>query len=247
MAETATDRIDRTRHFKKGEIKAVIFDLDDTLYPEMDYVRSGFSVIARLIARKYDLDSDDCYEGLMQTMQRGISGKNFNIFLEEKKLDYSEGTIVELVREYRNHIPDISLPDETVKTLVSLKDAGIALGLLTDGYLEAQQHKVESLALERHFHAIVYTDAIGRKHWKPSTKPFLDIVSMLEVESSSCVYIADNPDKDFRGARECGMLGVQTLQWVQRDADAVPEPYRPNMIIRDITLIPGLFVEGKVE
>lgn len=211
--------------------------MDDTLYPEREYVKSGFAVIADMLFDAYGLDPEDCYNDLLNTVNRGISGNNFNVFLDENEISYNKETITDLIKAYRNHAPDIELPKETSETLISLRQRGLKLGLLTDGYLDAQKQKVRSLNLEKYFDAIVYSDAYGRVHWKPSIKPFREIMELLHVNGTSCIYVADNPEKDFKGAKECGMLGIQTIQWVERDILLVPKSYKPDFIIQDISEI----------
>jgi len=222
------------------ELSALVFDLDDTLYPEIDYVRSGFTVISGLLESLYGLKEEDCYKELMETFDKGIRGKNFNAFLDERGLDYSEDIIVELVGAYREHKPKIALPEVSKRTLVSLREKGFKLGLLTDGFLEAQKKKVESLGLESFFDAIVYSDMLGKESWKPSAIPFVEITRMLEVSGKECGYIADNPEKDFKGAKECGMLAIQTVHWARRDCASVPEAYRPDIVIDSLEILPKL-------
>lgn len=225
---------------KRIELKALVFDLDDTLYPEIEYVRSGFHIISSMLERLYGLQKESCYEKLMETFDRGIRGTNFNVFFDERGLDYSEDIIVELVGEYRKHKPKISLPEVSRQILILLRKNGFKLGLLTDGYLEAQKKKVDSLGLESLFDAIVYTDLLGRRFWKPDVRSFLKIARLLKVSSNECSYIADNPEKDFKGAKECGMLGIQTLQWTIKDSGSVPESYRPDIVIDCLERLPEL-------
>jgi putative hydrolase of the HAD superfamily len=83
------------------------------------------------------------------------------------------------------------------------------LGLLSDGYLEVQRKKVEALALDRYLDAIVLSDEFGRDAWKPSPRPFLKVLEVLAVDAHAAVYVADNPAKDFAGARGVGMASVR--------------------------------------
>jgi len=222
------------------ELNALVFDLDDTLYPEIDYVRSGFVVVSGLLEKLYGLQKEDSYKELMETFYGGIRGKNFNAFLDGRGLDYSEDVIIELVGAYREHKPKITLPEVSKRTLVSLSEKGFKLGLLTDGFLEAQKKKVESLGLESFLNAIVYTDVLGEEFWKPNARPFVEITRMLEVSGKECSYVADNPEKDFKGAKECGMLGIQTLHWARKDFASVSETYRPDIVIDSLEILPEL-------
>jgi putative hydrolase of the HAD superfamily len=95
--------------------------------------------------------------------------------------------------------------------LASLKNT-YRLGLLSDGYLEVQQRKLHALNLAHYFDAAVFSDKWGREAWKPSVKPFEEILSLLRTEASAAIYVGDNPTKDFLGARQIGMFTI----WVKR-------------------------------
>ncbi len=85
------------------------------------------------------------------------------------------------------------------------------LALLTDGFLPAQRLKVEALGIEGDFECIVYTEELGRKFWKPSTKGFKVLLKEMGVKADECVYVADNAAKDFIGPNELGMHTIQLV------------------------------------
>ncbi len=82
------------------------------------------------------------------------------------------------------------------------------LGIITDGYLITQKNKVKALKIEDCFDVIVYSDEIGREHWKPSEKPYRKIMGKLSCAGNECIYIADNPKKDFITAKALGWMTV---------------------------------------
>lgn len=215
---------------RTNDIKAVVFDLDDTLYPEEDYVFSGFRHVAKLIGEKYGIESGEAYGELEAAFKEGVRNSNFNVLLDEKGIQYNDKAIKELVAAYREHKPLISLPNSSTYVLGALKRKGKMLGLVTDGYLETQTKKVEAFSLEEYFDAIVYTDKWGKDFWKPHKRGFAEISRLLNVEKTKCCYVADNPAKDFKGANDCGMLTVQLLHWADRRESTVPEGYQPDII-----------------
>lgn len=177
-------------------IKAVIFDLDDTLISERQYIESGYCHIAKLLSKKLDKDEKEIYEQLIKLFNK--SSKNvFNRLLDNLGVSYSQNTIIELVEEYRNHLPDIKFFDDVIPCLQQLKDKNFKLGLITDGYASAQRKKLEAVKAYNYFDEIIITDELGREYWKPHPKAFEIIKEKFTVEFNEMVYVGDNPVKDF--------------------------------------------------
>ena len=92
-------------------IKAIFFDLDDTLYNEIDYVMSGFKVVSSYISSQFDLSQKEVFKILKQDFKEGVRAKNFNLLIE--KLDLNCDPLI-LVEMYRKHNPSISLCSLTI-------------------------------------------------------------------------------------------------------------------------------------
>ena len=75
---------------KLNNLKAIVFDLDDTLYPEMEFVMSGFRAVAKYLAKKYKLSSSKIFNILKSDFKKGIREKNFNFLLEKLNLSKKE-------------------------------------------------------------------------------------------------------------------------------------------------------------
>lgn len=185
--------------------KAVVFDLDDTLYPEHDYVTSGFRAVAAWAEETLGMVAEDAYRRLMRLFAESSAG-TFDRLVAELALP--DGTARTMVAVYRGHNPELTLPDDTARLLERLRRT-YALGLVTDGYLDVQRRKVEALGLERYLDAVVFSDSHGRAHWKPSPRPFEAVVEQLGVPPAAAVYVADNPVKDFLGARRAGLRSIR--------------------------------------
>jgi len=190
--------------------QAIVFDLDDTLYPERDYVLSGFKVVAEWGQLHLGIPVEQGFSELHDLYVAGVRGETFNRWLVHHNIS-PEGVVSELVQVYRDHQPAIRCFPETPALLDSLCQH-FRLGLLSDGYLAVQRLKLKALGLARYFDAVVFSDEWGRKSWKPSTRPFLEVLSRLSVPAPAAAYVADNPVKDFLGARQAGMVTV----WVHR-------------------------------
>lgn len=195
------------RH-SKTSLSAVLLDLDDTLYPESDFVRGGFHAAANLLAQRLSRDADELFDLLMDQFQRGVRGSVFNAVLFELQVSRDPELIEDLVRAYRSHEPQLTLfPD--AEWLLPMLGPRYGLGILTDGPAEVQRRKVKALGLQHRVEAIVYSDDFGREQWKPSPIPYLELLRRLHIDPSHAVYVGDNPKKDFVGARR---LGLQTVR-----------------------------------
>jgi putative hydrolase of the HAD superfamily len=193
----------------------VLFDLDDTLYPERTYVLSGFYAVAKYLGQVHNVDREYAYHQLSRAFEQGIRGRTFDLVLEALGIIPDETLVSKLVEVYRSHEPELVLyPDaERILTLLHRQHR---LGLITDGYAGVQTLKAAALRLQQWFEVIVYTDTFGREHWKPSTRPCEHALASLGVEPVDAVYVGDNPRKDFVGARK---LGIHTIRIIRPDTE----------------------------
>jgi len=193
-------------------IKAVVFDLDDTLFRERDYVRSGFAAVGESLRRQVGRRTD--FAGWM--WRRFDSGRRENVIdalNAHFRLGLSRRDIRRLVETYRRHRPRMR-PCRGVEDLLRrMRRRGYKLGLLSDGYLPAQRLKLAALGLDRHFDAVIFTEDLGRRAWKPSPEGFEKMRRRLRVPRAVCAYVADNPAKDFLAPNRLGWL---TIQWRRR-------------------------------
>jgi len=192
-------------------IALVAFDLDDTLYPERAFIRSGFRAVSdylqreRLVRRPLWPDLDAGFEA-------GVRDHAFDRALAAAGVTPTPPLIQTLVEIYRTHrLPgggatplDIRLYEDADRALADLRRAGLRLGLVSDGPLAAQQAKVRALGVETRLDDIVLTDALGPEFWKPSPRAFAEMARRLAVEPHACLYVADNPQKDFDGPAAAG-------------------------------------------
>ena len=186
----------------KEKLKAILFDLDDTLYLEKDFVKSGFKAVASFIQNDNGINEEVVYDRLCSIFNSGEREKIFdNYIIEFEEINYS---INELVNLYRTHLPNIKLIPGIKEYLLSLSKE-YKLGLITDGYIQTQKNKINALGLNNIFDQILITEELGRKFWKPSIVPFSTICDKLGVIPTDAIYIADNPKKDFKGPNQLGM------------------------------------------
>jgi putative hydrolase of the HAD superfamily len=187
-------------------IRVVTFDLDDTLYLERDFVRSGFAAVGAWLATERGVRGFEACA--WRLFEAGRRGDIFDRVLPRLGIAPDGALVRRLVRVYREHLPTIQL-EATAADLLARLSGRCQLAVLTDGFHETQRRKIAALGLEARCRPIVCTDLWGREHWKPSPRGFLHIQEALGAAPERCVYIGDNPAKDFRAPKE---LGWRTLR-----------------------------------
>ena len=186
-------------------MKSIIFDLDNTLYPEKTYVESGFKEVAKYLSNKYDCNFDSLFSQIMEIFNEDGRGSVFDRLISD--FDFNEN-VSTLVYIYRFHFPDISLYPESIPLLNSLKK-DYKLALITDGRSFVQKRKVEALNIEKYFDEIIFTDILGSDFWKPSVEPYNLALSLLNSDANESFYIGDDPYKDFKAPKQLGMKSIQ--------------------------------------
>ena len=199
-----------------GDLRAVIFDLDDTLYPQDEYVQSGFRQISRLFLGR----SREVYEALwnayeQQTTVGAVSvdhepadaesvdtafadtnpavARAIHTMLRQNELD-SDEMAEKCQRIYEQHRPSIQPYDGIVELMQELRAKGIRLGLLIDGPAEMQREKLHALGIIPLFDEIIITDDIAghgdvRKFRKPNPICFEIMRLRLDVQEEQMGYV----------------------------------------------------------
>lgn len=224
-------------------IRGVVFDLDDTIYLERDYVSSGFRHIAALIGRS-DTERRDVSRWLAEEFARGVRGNTFDSLLETFPSVARRFSIDDLVSAYRAHPPSIELGPGAVPTLDALRATGVRLGILSDGPLASQAAKADTLQLRRWFDPIVFTASLGPGQGKPATAGFQAIAEVWGIEGAALAYIGDNPLKDFIGPRSMGWLTIRLRQGEQlySHLEAVNESGEPDIEIGSLAELANVLV-----
>jgi putative hydrolase of the HAD superfamily len=204
-------------------IRAVLFDLDDTLYPEREYFESGFAVVAERLEERGAGEA-----GAIGRLLEAIhfeEGREGVFDKAAARLGYPREWVPELVALFRDHTPRISLPAESAEVLRCLR-LQYRLGIVTDGHASVQHGKIEALGLRPLVDAIIVTDELGRRHWKPHPLPFLTCCRALHVQPDQAIFVGDHPQRDIGGAHGAGLRAVRLRRkdgYFRNQADAAGE------------------------
>ena len=179
----------------KGRIKGVIFDLDDTLYSEKEYVKSGYKAVSDYLGGGYA-------EKLWSFFESGKPA--IDELLNELGRENEKTKAVEV---YRSHKPTIHLYPGVTEMIEELRAKGIKVGIITDGRPEGQRNKLETLGLD--VDDVIITDELGGIQFrKPCDIAFRILITRWRLNPADVVYVGDNPVKDFQAPRQLGMRSI---------------------------------------
>jgi putative hydrolase of the HAD superfamily len=226
-------------------LAAVAFDLDDTLYPERDFVRSGYRAVAEWAEAHLGLAAPIVQAELEALFAAGIRREVFDLWLEERGLDTSRW-VHDMVSVYREHSPHISMFADAAAMLQDLESHGVRRGVITEGFRNVQESKLRALGLAEAFEVVVIGGEEARERWKPSRAPFDEWLQRMKVDAEESCYIGDNPAKDFRGARETGMrtMRVRRAEGLHAREEPPTPGDRPDMEVRDLDEAAQVILHG---
>lgn len=194
------------------EAGVVIFDLDDTLYPERDFVLSGFRAVAAVIT-----DHAGVFDRLVELFEAG-EGDSFGRVLAENGLPAAMKR--QLIKTYRDHNPTLTLAPEVVQMLNNLRASGRSLGIITDGRSVTQRNKIRALGLDAWIDTIVISDEFGSA--KPDERNYRYFEE--QFPGQQLVYVGNDVEKDFIAPNR---LGWQTVG-LQHNARHIHLPPRTS-------------------
>ncbi|NRT73713.1 HAD family hydrolase [Clostridium beijerinckii] len=226
-------------------IKALIFDLDDTLYYEKEYVLGAFKEVAYYLGNKYRKNEEKLYFRMKEILEESGRGEIFNIICEENSFDEDIKALVDI---YRNSKPKLELYEDSEEFLIWARKNGYKLGIITDGCSKVQWNKIKALEIEKLVDKIIVTDDLGKEFWKPHKRSYIDMMNYFNIDANKCIYIGDNPNKDFIGARE---LGIQTIRILRENGDHIrtflDKEYEGDFNIKDLWKLQILLENNKFD
>jgi putative hydrolase of the HAD superfamily len=187
-------------------VHSLVFDLDDTLYAERDFVISGFHAVDRWMRERHGVNG--FFEAAGGIFTTGRRGRIFDEALPMLGVEPRAGLIAEMLSVYRTHEPQISLfPD--AREVLGWAASRMNLALITDGYGEVQNRKIRALGLDTTISCRIVTDELGREFWKPHPESYRRVMSQFPGRAEGYLYVGDNPRKDFIGARGLGWRTIR--------------------------------------
>jgi putative hydrolase of the HAD superfamily len=231
------------------QLEVVLFDLDDTLHDDTSAVESAAEKVAREIAAEHGIDAlaikqayiahaEHFWKRLtaeqLATKLAGTRRRLWREALAEVGLT-DDGTLAErsagLYNEYRKRYFQ-PFPG-AVDALRTLRERGLRLGILTNGFAETHREKISLLGFGDLFDAIFIADEVGML--KPDPLLFAHACERLGAPPSRCAMVGDRYERDVRGAMIAGLFTV----WVNVRNETVPPGARsPHATVTSISDVP---------
>ncbi|HEV8295712.1 MAG TPA: HAD-IA family hydrolase [Acidimicrobiales bacterium] len=205
-------------------IRAVLFDLDDTLYPQAAFLECAWRDVAAEGCR-HGLDESALYEALVEVAAQGSDrGRIIDRALDA--VGARDVAIAPLLESFRRCAPAQLTPyNGVVDSLRALRSV-LPIALVSDGFVPGQHAKLTALGLDGLFDVIVLSDELGREHRKPAATPFLEALRQLDVAPRHAVMVGDRADKDVAGAAAATMRCIRVLTGEYADLPDDPPAWR---------------------
>lgn len=198
------------------EPRAVLFDLDDTLYPQRRFALSGFAAVSRYLHTHFDMPMAEAFRILCTEYRRGHRGQELQAALA--RLGLSQALVPTLVQVLHTHRPWLRLPAGTHDALDTLR-SDWRIGIVTNGIPSVQARKVDALGLRPMVDVVVYAAEYGSGRGKPDPEPFEAALVRLGVEPGRAVFVGDSEECDVRGAVAVGLHTVRISRRASLDLD----------------------------
>ena len=198
--------------------RAILFDLDDTLFAERDFAVSAFREVGRWAAVTHGIAGLD--QDMTALLDQGHLGQIFSMALKARLPDHVATDLDALRRQYLSHAPEaLPLFEDASRALDHFgARADIKLGLITDGTAAVQAAKIKALGIRQRFQHVILTGELGgnRAFHKPHPLAFELMQAALAGPSDRMIYVGDNPAKDFQAPNRMGWTTVQVDRPSQR-------------------------------
>ncbi|MEC9273649.1 MAG: HAD-IIIA family hydrolase [Candidatus Neomarinimicrobiota bacterium] len=191
-------------------IKAVIFDLDNTLLDFMKMKEYAVkAAIAGMIEAGLDIDNEESYKTIVSIYEKeGWENQQvFNYFLDRTVGEVNNKYLAAAIVAYRRaREANLLLYPNVNHTLVELMKIGIKLAVVSDAPSREAWMRIYYLNLHHHFDIVLTFDDTNAR--KPSPIPFQMALKELKTEPSETLMVGDWPERDVAGANN---LGIRTI------------------------------------
>lgn len=213
-------------------VRSVLFDLDDTLYLQAEWLAGAWDAVARVAAAE-GADEQVLRVNLERIASEG-SGKGRIIDRALAAAGCGGIPVAPLVAAFVQHRPDrLDLLPGVESMLTELRREGVSTAVITDGDVRTQRSKVEILGVDQLVDVIVMSDEMGRDFRKPSPRPLVVAMERLKADPGSTAMIGDRPDKDVAAARAAGVRSIRVRTGEYSSAPDDPQPWRTASTVVD--------------
>jgi putative hydrolase of the HAD superfamily len=220
-------------------VRAVIFDLDNVLYNEREYIFAAFYNIAHFLSERSQYSSCEVFSKLVHDFEEKSSlyPRLFNDVLSY--LGLNQDLLPEILKLYATVDTKIELFPAVSSLLLGLRSYGLKLALVTNGNVQIQSNKIRLLGVEKFFDIVVFARETPTSKEKPHPDAYLDALQKLGVKGEETICVGDNPYTDFWGAKQIGIRTVRFLYGEFRDVH-LHEVYEAEITLDELEKFPGV-------
>ncbi|KAM4041918.1 N-acylneuraminate-9-phosphatase isoform 1-T2 [Anomaloglossus baeobatrachus] len=231
-------------------IKAVFFDLDNTLIDTSGASRKAIAEVLKLLVDKSQFSEEEA-QLICNNFQTKLLFENYDssiMTMDDLRVSYFEtsmgeirsGDYKELAEQCYNlwktcRLQMLTIAESTKNMLSELRKSA-TLVLLTNGQRQVQREKIEACGISPYFDAVV----VGGEHAeeKPAPSIFLHCCDLVQVKPQDCVMVGDSLDTDILGGLNAGL---KATIWLNKNphGNRNPNP-APHYVIDCVTRLPDV-------
>ena len=216
-------------------MQAVLFDLDGTLLDRRDTFRRHLLLQVQRLSRLLGPVDASHIDRMLAIDDNGHTPRDEFYQQVASTLHLPPGASAQLLADFELHFPEtcIGLPNLHV-TLERLQEAGLKLGLITNGRALIQGRKIDGLGIRRYLDVVVISEVAGVR--KPDPRIFATALTQLGVDPVNAAYVGDNPEVDVIGAKRSGLLAIWKRDHFWAESRAA------DRVIDDLAELPSLLL-----
>jgi len=179
----------------------IIFDLDDTIYPQKNYDNRAIFHISKFISERKNLNIFSVFSKLKKIKNNKTPQLLFNNFFKNEKIKYQNNIILKCVSIFQNYKCKELRKSKSLKSLIKKLYRSKLLFLVSNGNIKRQKNKIKYLGIKKYFKKIFILDGIKKKI-KPSIQDVRFLVKLIKTNKNfNAVYVGDNVSVDKKFAK----------------------------------------------
>jgi putative hydrolase of the HAD superfamily len=217
-------------------VRAVLFDLDDTLFDHRHCARSALAGVRRMhpgFERLGEAQLEAAHAGILEELHLDVLAgrldidtariERFRRLYERAGIQPDDDLAVRTAEAYRDHYIQARAPIEGAIPLLEAVRRHAQVVVVSNNLLKEQQAKMRDCGLDRYVDVLVVSEEAGVS--KPEAGIFTLALERAQVRAAEAVMIGDSWANDIEGARRVGIPAI----WFNRDGTPSPDPSVPTL------------------